>query len=705
MTEPDFAPLRALFEPGSIAIVGASEDTQRMGGGLVLKFVRQHGFAGSIFPVNPKYAEVAGLECHPSLESIAEPVDLAVLAVPAAAVANVLRAVPRGHVKVALVLTSGFAELGAAGETLEQEMVAIARDRGLRVVGPNSVGSVNLWHQVVTTISQLFDREGIEPGNVALVSQSGAFATALLAQADLEGLRFGHFVSSGNEADLEFSDFARYLLDDPRVTVICGYLEGVKNGAAFVDFARRACAAGKPVVVLKVGATEAAAAAAKSHTGALVGSDAVVQAVFDAHNIVRAADGENLLDLLKVFTRTPVAGGRRLAILSHSGGAGVMAVDAVESAGAEIPALPQDLRDRLTEMLPPFASVNNPLDMTGGASFQAKLMADCLRVMLGHDAFDAALLCVNLIWREGSLLMQELTDIRSTFRKPFAVSWVAPDAVMARALRDAPFPVFPDPARAARVLTRRLVFDERHRVIAARPDAGCPFQVTGGARESLAGVAGQGAVLRGYGIRLPRECLADSLEAAETFRREVGQPIALKIASPDIRHRTEIDGVVTDIADAAGLAAAYDGVLSNAKRRCPEARVEGVLVQEMIHGGAEALIGAKRDPVFGPIIAFGPGGTLVELIDQVRLHPAPMSAAQAEEMVAMSPMHVLVGGYRGGEKLDAPALVDTLMRVSWLAADRPEILELDLNPVVVLSEGNGCVALDYKFTLETGEGA
>jgi len=705
MTDPNFAPLRALFEPSSIAIVGASEDTQRMGGGLVLKFVRQHGFTGSIFPVNPKYDEIAGLECYPSLESIAEPVDLAVLAVPAAAVANVLRAVPRGRVKIALVLTSGFAELGAAGETLEQEMVAVARDRGIRVVGPNSVGLVNLWHRVVATISQLFDRKGIEPGEVALVSQSGAFGTALLAQADLEGLRFGHFVSSGNEADLEFSDFARYLLDDSRVMVVCGYLEGVKKGAAFVDFARRAGAAGKPVVVLKVGVTEAAASAAKSHTGALVGSDAVAQAVFDAHNIVRAADGENLLDLLKVFTRTPAGGGRRLAILSHSGGAGVMAVDAVESAGAEIPALPRDLRDLLTELLPPFASVNNPLDMTGGASFQAKLMADCLRAMLAHEAFDAALLCVNLIWREGPLLLRELTDIASTIRKPFAVSWVAPDAAMTRALRDAPFPVFPDPARAARVLTRRLVFDERHRVIATRPDVRWPFQVTGGARESLAGVAGQGAVLRGRGIRLPRESLVDSLKAAETFRAEIGQPIVLKIASLDIPHRTEIGGVVIDIADAAGLAAAYDGVLGNAKRRCPGARIEGVLVQEMIRGGAEALIGVKRDPVFGPIVAFGPGGTLVELIKQVRLHPAPMSAAQAEELVAASPFHVLVGGYRGGARLDAPALVDTLVRVSWLVADRPEIVELDLNPVIVLSEGNGCVALDYKFTLEPDEGA
>lgn len=694
--------LKPLFEPRSIAIVGASNDTRRQGGGLVVKFLQQHGYAGSIYPVNPKYTKVAGLKCYPSLEAVPHPIDLAVLAVPAKAVQGVLAAVPKGHLNIALVLTSGFGELGPDGKKLEQAMITTARTKGIRIVGPNVVGSVNLWNGVVPTISQYFDREKIKPGEIALVSQSGAFGTAILAQAEQAGVRFGYFVSSGNESDLEFSDYGRYLLDQDNVRVVGGNLEGIRNGSGFVDFARRAMEKGKPVVVLKLGSSEAGAAAAKSHTGALVGSDAVAQAVFDTYNVLRATDGENLLDLLKIFGKTPIAEGKRLAILSHSGGAGVMAADAAESAGAVLNPLPEDLRDLLTEMLPSFASINNPLDMTGGVSLQGKLMADCLRTMLEHEAYDAALLCVNLIWREGTILMRELDDIASTIAKPFAVSWVAPNKETADALIEAPYPVFGDPARAARALTQRLLFDERRRALALSPTVKRVRPPEPEGDLPLTDVNNHAKVLRAYGIRLPSQTLATSLKGAEAFRAQLDGLVALKIASPDIAHRTDIGGIVTDIKDAKTLAAAYDRILKNAKQHLPDARIDGVLVQEMVRGRTEAFIGVKRDPVFGPMIAFGAGGTLVELVRQIKLRPAPVSQAQAQEMVEMSVLYPLLVGYRGGTKLDVTSLVDTVTQVSWLAAHHAELQELDLNPVVVLPEGGGCVAVDYKLTVSAG---
>lgn len=688
--------LGPLFEPRTVAIVGASEDTRRMGGGLVLRFLMKHAFQGQLLPVNPKYETVAGLQCYPSLGAIPDTVDLAVITVPAAAVAGVLSGVAPGRVRAALILTSGFGELNEAGKVLEREVLAVARERNIALIGPNSVGLVNLRSGLAASISQFFDQDTIRPGDIALVSQSGAFGTAILAQAEREGVRFGFFVSSGNEIDLEFSDFGGYLAERPDVKIVCGYVEGIRDGAKFIDFARRAARAGKPIVVLKVGASESGAEAARSHTGSLAGSDSVAQAVFDACGVLRANDGEHLLDLLKVFTRTPAARGRRLAILSHSGGAGVLAADAAEALGATVSPMPPDLAETLAKMLPPFACVRNPLDMTGGASLQGKLMADCLRAVLAHDSFDAAILAVNLIWREGPTLLAELADVAAKSEKPFAVSWVAPASEMERALMEAPFPVFGDPARTARVLVQRLLFDERRRTALQSPTLQRPFPPL--LASGVEGVAAQADLLRACGVRLPREVLAKSLKEAESFRAGVNGPVAVKIASPDIAHRKEIGAVVIGVEGKAALAAAYDGVLAAAQAAVPGARIDGVLVQEMVRG-VEALIGVKRDPVFGPMIAVGPGGTLVDLIGKVELHPAPLSRETAVAMLRRSPLGRLLDGYRGDPPRDASALAATIERVSWLAADRPEIVELDLNPVMVLPAGQGCVAVDYKMML------
>lgn len=687
------ADLAALFDPRSVAVVGASDDTRRLGGGTVLNFLIQHGYRGDIFPVNPKYETLLGRRCYRSLAEIEQPIDLAVFVVPAKHLIDAIKGVAPNHVKVALILTSGFGELDQEGAALERELIEAARARNIALVGPNSVGSINLTKGLVPTISQFFDRRDLPAGPLALVSQSGAFGTAVLAQAEREGLYFNYFVSSGNEVDLEFADFGRYLLGRDDVHVLCGYLESIRSGAGFVDLARRAAQAGKPIIVLKVGVTETGAAAARSHTGALVGSDAVAQAFFDALNIVRASDGDNLLDLLRMFERTPESRGRRLAILSHSGGAGVMAADAAVQAGVEVSPLPDDLRRRLAGLLPKFASLNNPLDMTGGASLDGKLMANCLREVLGDDAFDAALLCVNLIWREGETLMRELADIAATIRKPFAVSWVAPSKSVEEALHHAPYPVFSDPARASRTLARRLIYDDARRRLLSEPARARPFDQP--AAPGFATVADQAATLAAYRVRLPRQRLARSASDAIAFQAELRQPVAMKIASRDIAHRTEIGGVVLGVSNAAAVGQAYETIMNNAKRHHPEATIDGVLCQEMV-AGFEVFVGVKRDPAFGPVVAVGAGGILVELLGKPALHPAPLDKTQAERWLATSPLAPLLGGYRGGAALDLAALAAMIERISWLATDHPTVKDIDLNPVVVLPRGDGCVALDFK---------
>jgi len=691
--------LSPLFEPKTVAIVGASDDHTRFGGGMLLKFLLSHGYKGTVLAINPKREEVQGLKAYPSLEAAPGPIDLAVFAVPAGIIMKTIENIEPGHIKMALILTSGFAELGGDGEKLQDHLVTICREKGIRAIGPNSLGVVNIDNGLITNMSQFFDKETLDSGTTALISQSGAFGSSLIAESDLHGLHYNYFVSSGNEADLEFSDFGSGLVDYDNVDVFCGYLESIRNGQGFIDFAERAQKAKKPIVVLKVGSSDIGAEAARSHTGSLVGSDEVADSIFKTYNVIRAEDGLDLLETVKVLSRTPTSRGTRLAILSHSGGAGVMAADATVAEGIPINPLPEHLKPKLAEVLPDYAVPANPLDMTGSASLQGKLMADCVRVLLESDEYDAAILCVNLIWRDGMTLIDELTKVVNEIDKPFVMSWIAPNAEANERLKTAPFAAINDPARAARAICRRLNFDRRCREQAGAPKAERRIDVN--APMDLSTVAAQTKALETYNIRLPQQILATTLEEAESFFNDCDSPVALKIASPDIAHRTEIGGVVTNIQIADALHKAYDGIIANAKHHHPDAQIDGVLVQEMITGGVEALIGMKRDATFGPMIAVGAGGTLVELVGDVQMAPAPLSAAQAETLIDNTLLAKLLAGYRGGAVMDKEALIDMIVNVSWLVADHDAITELDLNPVMVLPEGQGCAAVDFKFSLMT----
>jgi len=664
-----------------------------MGGGFVLQAMRRHEYGGTILPVNPRYPEIDGLACVPDLASVEGDVDLAVFVVPAATIHASIDALPDGKVKSALVLSSGFSEVGEEGAKLERELVASFRAKKIPIVGPNSVGIVNLGNGLVATISQAFDRTDFPKGDVALVSQSGAFGTALVARGQQEGVGFRYFISTGNEADVQFTDLARSLIVRDDVRVLCGYLENVRDGNGFIELAELAASLRKPIVVLKAGTTEAGSVAAKSHTGALVGSDEVAQAIFDAYGVIRATDGEHLLELLKMFERTPRAKGKRLAIVSHSGGAGVLAADAAESAGASLPLPPAAAREQLSEKLAKFATISNPLDMTGAASLQANLMVNCLRTMLASDAYDAGVLCVALIWREGEILLSELNALAEEGAKPFAVSWSAPSEALAPKLREARFPVIADPARAAGALARKLVHDAAERPVQVKTRAA----KTRVARDELATTTGQIAVLERYGIALPRQTLATSLVEAEKFRASIGGPVVVKIAAPALLHRTEAGGVSIGIESAQQLAQAYDAILARINVHHPGTHVDGMLIQEMVGAGVHVFVGMKRDPTFGPIVAAGPGGTLVELFGKLAMRPAPFDPADALAMLERTVLGRLLGGYRGADALDRDGLAKLIANVSRLAVDAPDLAEMECNPVIVTP--SGCVAVDYKFGL------
>lgn len=669
-----------------------------MGGGFVLHALRRHNFSGRLIPVNPRYGDIGGLPCVPSLSDIDDVVDLAVFAIPVGTLLSTLEDTPEGAIKTALVLTSGFSEVGDDGARLERELVGIARKKGIRLIGPNSVGLVNLDNGLVATISQAFDQVGMISGDVVLVSQSGAFGTALVARAQQEGLGFRYFISTGNEADLQFTDLARSLIVRSDVRVVCGYLENIRSGDAFIELASHAVALRKPLIVLKAGSSVVGSLAAKSHTGALVGSDAVAQCIFDTYHVIRARDGDHFLELLKTFERTPPAKGKRLAVVSHSGGAGVMAADAAASEHAEMPGLPDDVKRKLTEALPGYATISNPLDMTGAASLQAKLMVHCLNLMLQSDAYDAGLLCVALIWREGAALFSELEGAARSCEKPFAVSWAAPSDDIAANLRTSSIPFFADPARAAGALARKLAYDDACARVRSQTTQAVPSRRP--VHRSEASTTGrQIALLERYGIPLPRQVLARTLEEAEAFRAAINCPVAVKVAASDLLHRTETGAVATDVASPEELAEAYRVVLANVAQHGSKAKIDGVLVQEMIRGLAQAFVGMKRDPTFGPIIGVGPGGTFVELFGKLVMRPAPIDHARALEMLQDSPLDALLLGFRGAPPLDRNALANLISKLSRLAIDAPDFIEIEFNPIIVLPQGDGCAAVDYKFQL------
>ncbi len=661
---------------------------------MPLYFLKKYRYGGAIYPINPNYREIDGLPCLPSLAEVPGPIDLAVLAVPADSVVTHLSSCPRGRIGSALVLSSGYAEAGPEGEQRQEALRKTAAQFGIRVLGPNSVGCVNLWDGVVPSISQVFDME-LAPGSIALVTQSGALGTAMTALANRAGLRVGFFVSTGNEADLEFSDICAYLLEDPRVEVIAGYLEGIRGGRKFVHVARRARELGKPLIVLKVGRSDVGRAAARSHTGALVGSYDTYRAVFERFGVVEARSMDELLDLTKVFSAFRRFGGSRAAILTHSGGMGVMMADACASAGLGVPRMADGVRARLRARLPAYAAVDNPVDMTASIIFQPETMVGCLRDCLESDGIDAGFLGVNLMWRVGPRLADELVQLRRSQPKPFAVAWVGIQDDLARRLQQERVPVYEDPDRCVAAVAAAVRWSgnaaDADTELPALPRVACEARTY---RE-------QARLLAGYGVPLADWRLVTGVDEAVHAAGALGYPLVAKAISPLLSHKSDVGGVVLGIRDEAQLRSAVERLLAILPGRTDDC---GVLLQRQITGGLEILVGGHCDPTFGPVVAVGPGGLYVETFRQVRLLLAPVDAAAVRRALERAPWFDLLRGARGEPPRDVEALTELVHRVSRLMAEL-EVESLDLNPVMVLPAGCGVVAVDFRLFAAGGAGA
>jgi acetyl coenzyme A synthetase (ADP forming)-like protein len=694
--------LGMFFNPRAVAVIGASRTPGKLGYS-VLRNVIQHGYEGAVYPINPKADEVLGLECYPSVLIAPDPVDLAIILVPAKQVAKVLIECGEKRVKGSIVISAGFREVGAEGWQRERELVDIARRYGMRLIGPNCLGIID----TIASLNASFAVGMPRSGSIAFMSQSGALCTSVLDMALADQVGFSRFVSLGNKADVDEVTFIEACRDDAHSRVIMAYLEGIEDGARFMRTARQVTRH-KPIIVIKAGTTGAGSRAVSSHTGTLAGSERAYEAAFHQTGIIRARSVQELFDYSIAFARQPLLPNDRIAIVTNAGGPGIMATDACERAGLQLASLEAETMEALWETLPTAASVLNPVDLLGDA------LAGRYGLALDQVLHDPNVGGVLVI-----LTPQVMTQVEETARlvgersrsvdKPIFGCFMGHAMVEPgiQVLNQYGVPNYPVPERAVAALAAMM----RHRRWRERPPLtveafqvdrqkvrGILRQVRSEGRVAIGDVEAR-QIMEAYGIPTPTTFLAHTPEEAARFADEIGFPVVLKIASPDILHKTDVGGVKLNITTSADVRDTFELMIYRANRYVPDAEVWGCLVQEMVQGGKEVIVGMNRDPHFGPVMMFGLGGIYVEALRDVAFRVVPLDRRDAREMIGEIRSHNLLRGVRGEQPSDVEAAALAILRFSQLAVDFPEIAEFDINPLTVFEEGLGVIGIDMRLVL------
>jgi len=701
--------LISFFRPNSIAIVGASQDLTSISG-KPLKFLKEYGYKGDVFLVNPKYSEIHGVACFPSIKDIPGQPDLALFAVAYHRVMPALAECAEKGIKNVIIFSSGFAETGAEGARLQNQIKELAMTSGIRVCGPNCQGMVNLAESIAASFSAALESGSLLCGPVGFATQSGALGYSTFNQAQEAGIGFTYIVNTGNEADITTLDAMEFMVEDEATRVILGYLEGVPNPEQFKTVATRALKLEKPMILLKAGRSAIGSRAASSHTAALTGSDAAFQAVCRQKGIVRVNDIEELLDMAKVFAPGKLPQGNRLCVISTSGGAGIIAADICADLDLELPDLLEESYNQIKEFIPSYGSARNPIDITAQVINDPTGFRRCVEIVLADPNVDCLMIVQTMITGPaGEQVARDIVDLLRTSIKPVVIVWTAGDVTNQRCfqiLKEGGVPYFKAPGRGVRaikVLVDYASFARGYKngLLQAqiRPQV-LSGQELQGVRELLAGGGTLSEheakkVLRWYGLPMPEEGLAASEEEAVDLAQRIGYPVAMKIESPQLLHKTEAKGVILNISSPQEVREAFCGIVKNARSYNPDAEIRGVLVQEMIGKGIEVIVGVNNDPVFGPVVMFGLGGIFVEVFRDVAMRPAPLSKEDAMAIISEIKGYPLLTGFRGRGRGDTAALAEVLIAVSHLAVDlKDDLAELDINPLIVLPEGQGVKLAD-----------
>ena len=699
-----------IMSPRSIAVVGASNRPGSLGLAVFRNLI-DASYQGILYPVNPKSRSIQGVKAYKTLTDIPDEVEMAVLIVPSEHVEGVIEESARKGVKGCIVITAGFKEIGGQGVELEKRVKAVAKAHEIRLLGPNCLGAANTNKDVRMNAS--FASVMPKPGNIAFVSQSGAMCVAVLDYAAGRNMGFSKFLSIGNKADINEVDLLRYLRDDEDTKVIIMYLEDITDGHAFIEVARDiTLTAGKPILALKVGRSPEGARAAASHTGSMAGSDSAYDAIFMQGGILRVEGVSELFNYALAFSTQPLPKGNRVAIVTNSGGPGIMATDALVRPGITLAALSEETKKKLREKLPPTASVNNPVDVIGDAD--AKRYEAAIRYTLEDENVDSAIVILTPAATAEILETAQIVPrVAKDVKKPILCSFMGlvdvSDGIEYLAQNGIPNYVFPEEASRTMAAMIRFAeslrpFKEKRReffrvledqekasaIIASRLSGRKDYFMTEQEAHEL---------LRCYGFPLLKSRLVSDPSGIAKAIEEVGLPVAMKLDSPDILHKSDAGGVRLKINSVAEAQKVFEEIVASAKKYRPSALIRGILVQEMAREGVEVILGSTKDPRFGPICMFGLGGIFVEALKDVSFRLAPMWETSAENMIRSIKAYRVLQGIRGKPPADIKAAKLSILRLSAMVSNHPDIAELDINPLILYPEGQGCVVADARIIL------
>lgn len=695
--------MKELLSPNSVAVIGASNDETKLGGMLV-KNMLNAGFKGKLYPINPKGGEIMGLKAYPSVTDVGEPIDLAVVAVKAALVEGEVRKMKEAGIKYAAILTAGFKEDSPEGAELEKKLVQAAKESGVRFLGPNCFGLMCAGKGVNVTFTYMLPKTG----NISIFSQSGAVGSSIIDWAVANQMGLAHFVTFGNKADIDEADILEEIAEDPETKVIGMYCEGISDGEKFVQAVEN-MSVKKPIVIFKSGRTQAGSAAASSHTGSLAGSDAVNNVIFNKLNIFRALDLDEMFDALGVFSTCSPMKKDGIAIITNAGGLGVMSADAAfDAPHINAVKFSDETIAEIKRRVPTVAGLTNPIDVRGDA--KPEYFREVIDIVIKDPNVGGLVIMGSpLDTADLEAVAKIIVEMRDEIPVPTTVCF-AGGSKCDRAnaiLKEGRVPTYPTPDRAVRALSilRRYTIrkDEKQDPLKVPAISGRAVsekiiaKVRSEGRGSLTEAEGK-EIFAAYGIPTPGEALVRCADDAASACDKIGYPVVMKIVSPDIQHKTDVGGVVVGVKNSAEAVAAYNRIMESCTKAAPNARIDGVSIQQMV-SGQEVILSMIRDPQFGPVISFGLGGIYVEILREISQAHVPMTEQQLDEMIKSTKAYKLMSGARGLPEADIESMKDVIKRMVLIALENPEIHELEINPVIVGLKGKGCWAVDALCTL------
>lgn len=686
-----------LFNPRSIAVIGASGNKKKLGY-LVLNNIIKFGYKGKIYPVNPKRAQIKGLECYKSVLNINRSVDLAVVILPSIIVPAAVEECGKKGVRGVIIISAGFKETGLEGEQLENRIKSLAKEYGMRILGPNCLGVINTASHLNASFAESMPKKW----DISVFSQSGAMCTAILDWANANDIGFSKFVSLGNKSDLSETDLLKAWEKDKTSDVILGYLEGIEDGEEFLKVAGRITKK-KPLVIIKSGSSDEGARAISSHTGSLAGFNEAAEAAFKHAGIIRAKNIEDLFDYCRIFSFSKIPSGKRVAVVTNAGGPGVMATDCIDSSDIlDMAYFSQKSLRELKKILPKTSNLRNPIDVIGDAN--AARFESALQILVKDKNVDMILVILTpQVTTEVEETARAIARLKRRTKKPIVASFIGGNAVRPGIdiLEESKIAVFGYPERAIKSMEVLYAYSEHlkkteRRAEIQKVDKQSVKEILESSKGRLVETEVSG-ILNAYGIPLVRSVFSKDKESAIKAAKEIGYPVVLKVSSPDIFHKTDVGGVKLNINKKSELEKAYDEIIKMVRKNVRGVKIDGVSVSHLVSEGQEVIIGAKRDHTFGPMIMFGMGGIYVELLKDVVFRLCPVSKDNALRMINEIRASGLLKGYRGKRAFDINVIADVLVRLSQLMVDFPEIKEIDINPLRVNGKGEGAVALDAKI--------